>query len=127
MSDERGGIVLRVDDGALAFLPASVAVKVAPLPRITRVAGAPFELLGIALHEGEIMPVISIGNARKEMVVCTQAGELLGLVGGTVLGTGMFEAEGDGVTVKGAPAPLLDVAALYARVQEGAWAGKWGG
>jgi hypothetical protein len=50
-----GGIVVRVD-GALRFLPAAVALRVAPPPRVTPVPGAPSELLGITIHEGVIVP-----------------------------------------------------------------------
>lgn len=124
-----GGIALRVD-GALRFIPASVAVKVAAAPRVARVAGTPEDLLGIALHEGAIMPVLSIGEARDCMVVCDHRGELLGLVGGTVVRTGMFDVVGaraDCVSVDGDEAKLLDVASIYARVQARADAGRWGG
>lgn len=121
MEGARGGVVLRVD-GELRFLPATLAAHVAPAPRITAVPGAPPDLLGIAMHEGTIVPVVAIGAARAEMVVCQHAGELLGLVGGVVVRTGRFEAvEGraDLVQVDGERARQLDVGALYARVQTG--------
>jgi hypothetical protein len=118
----RGGIVLRVD-GALRFVPAAVAVAVAPAPRVTAVPGAPPDLLGIAMHEGTIVPVLAIGAARSEMLVCRHAGELLGLVGGEALRSGRFTLEGgergDALTLDGELAQPLDVGALYARAQTG--------
>jgi hypothetical protein len=117
----RGGIVLRVD-GGLRFVPAAVAVAVAPAPRVTSVPGAPPDLLGVAIHEGTIVPVLAIGAARGEMLVCRHAGELVGLVGGDAVTSGRFPPDGDrgdGVTFDGERAPPLDVAAIYARVQRG--------
>jgi len=118
---KRGGVVLRVD-GALHFVPASTAVRVAPPPRVTPVPGAPPELLGIALHDGTIVPVLVVGPARAAMVVCQCAGELVGVVGGDVVATGSFDAvsgEPGTVEYEGRPAATLDIGSIYARVQSG--------
>jgi chemotaxis signal transduction protein len=114
----KGGVVVRIGERA-AFVPADVAVRIAPPPPIARVPGAPPELLGVAMHEGAILPVISIGPERERMIVCRHAGELLGLVGGVVERTGLVD-ESDAVEV-------LDVAAIYARIQTGGWMARWGG
>jgi hypothetical protein len=122
----RGGVLLRVD-GAFGFLPASVAVRVAPSPRVTPVPGAPPGLLGITLYEGAIVAVIAIGAARREMVVCQFAGELIGLVGGEVVRTGVFDVtpdEPDCVEHEGQRARDLNLGVLYGRVQTGARAGR---
>jgi chemotaxis signal transduction protein len=141
-----GGVVLRVD-GALMFVPASVAMRLAPLPQIARVPGAPADLLGITLESGRILPVIAIGSSRPEMpsrppslrvrggpdepasmVVCAFLGEEVGLVGAEIVRTGIFEtAGGDDVTIDGETVRSLDLASLYARVQAGPWAGRWRG
>lgn len=121
MEGARGGLVLRVD-GELRFLHGSVAVRVAAVPRVTSVPGAPPELLGIAMHEGAIVPVVAIGAGRDAMVVCRHGGELLGLVGGEVVRSGRFPQapdRPDAVLVDGESARALDVTALYARVQSG--------
>ncbi len=117
----RGGVVVRID-GALRFLPASLATRIAPAPRITAVPGAPPDLLGIAMDEGTIVPVVSIGPLRGQMLVCQHAGESLGLVGGEIVQTGRFEpapGRSDAVIFDGLVAPALDVSAIYARVQTG--------
>ena len=111
------GIVLRID-GALAFVPADVALKVVLVPKITRVAGAPPELLGIALHEGQSVPVVSIGAARKTMVICMHAGEPIGLVGGEVVSAGLL---GEHEVSK-----PLDIGAIYARLQASSWTAALG-
>jgi hypothetical protein len=121
---KKGGLILRAR-GELLFVPAHVATSVAPPPRIARVIGAPPELLGIAVHEGEIVPVVSVGEARTVMVVCAHLGELLGVVGGEVLDAGMFDEAPDGVRYGNEAARLLELGALYARVQSSAWAGRW--
>jgi hypothetical protein len=113
------GLVVRLGD-TLRFVPASVAVQVVPMPRVTAVVGAPPELLGIALFSGVVVPVLAVGPARAEMVVCQCAGELVGVVGLSVVEAGAFEGAGDragGVVYAGGSAALLDVAAFCAAVQ----------
>jgi chemotaxis signal transduction protein len=118
-STKRAGVVLRVD-GALRFLPASAVLRMASTPPITGVPGGPPGLLGIALHDGAILPVVAIGSARHPMVVCQYSGELLGLVGAEVVRTGLFEVasvQPDAVEYEGRIASLLDLTALYGTVQ----------
>ncbi len=115
-------------DGALCFVPAAVALRVAPPPRITAIPGAPPELLGVAPYEGMIVPVIAIGSARKEMLVCQHAGELVGLLGGEVVHTGCFDVVPgrlDVVEHQGSRAPSIDLAAIYGQVQANARPGRW--
>src|ERR1700758_1950231 len=127
MDVKRGGIVLRVD-GELRFLPASVAGRGGSIPRVTPVPGAPPELVGIAMHEGVVLPVVAVGSARKDLVVCQHAGELVGLVGGEVARTGVFDVGADRpelVQVDGERVRPLDVAAAYARLQSSARRHVW--
>jgi chemotaxis signal transduction protein len=116
--ERRGGIILRVD-GQLRFLFVADAVRISSPPRVTPVPGAPGPLLGITLYEGTIVPVLSIGSARREMIVCQHAGEVLGLLGGEIVQTGTFDAADDGVKLGGTHAPALDLSAIYARVLTG--------
>jgi hypothetical protein len=114
-------------DGALVFISASVAARVAPMPQITRVPGAPQDLIGIALHEDDLVPVIAVGQGAEAMVVCNHSGERLGLVGGKVVGAGLFDPAGDaGVSFNGETIAPLDLAALYARLRGERWGGRWG-
>jgi hypothetical protein len=127
--DKRGGVLLRID-GTLHFVPASVALAISPAPEITRVPGAPEQLLGVALHDGDVVPVIAIGAARGAMLVCSYLGEKLGFMGADIEGTGLYEPDGDGdkrdaVRHRGESARSLDIATLYARVQGEGWAGRW--
>ncbi len=117
-------------EGGLCFIPAPIAVRLAPTPRITSIPGAPPELLGIALHDGMVVSVLAIGRAAAGMVICQHGGELLGIVGGEVVKTGLFDVVRDQPGVvehDGVPATTLDVAALYNRVQLGARPARWGG
>jgi chemotaxis signal transduction protein len=121
-----GGIVFRAADH-LHFLPASVAVKVMPVPAIARVPGAPRPLVGVALVDGETVPVIEIGPARGALLVISFLGERVGLVGAEVLATGRFETttasvHGEHVVHEGVVARLFDVAAVVAEVRAGRWA-----
>jgi hypothetical protein len=123
----RGGVLLRVDD-VLCFLPASVALRVAPAPRVTSVPGAPPDLVGVTLYEGVVVPVIAIGSARSEMVVCQHAGELVGLVGGQVVQSGSFDVvagRADRVMHEGQPAQIVDLTTIYGRVLASTRPGRW--
>ncbi len=121
--DKRPGLLLRVD-GALMFVPASIAATVTTGARITRVAGAPDELLGIVLHEGHVVPVVAIGRhdvalglPSGTMVVCSYLGEPIALVGAEVVQSGLTEVEG---------ATPIDFPSIYARIQAGGWSTRWG-
>ena len=137
-----GGVVFRVAE-SLFFLPASIASKVLPMPGVARVPGAPEELVGVALVEGEMVPVVAIGplDARgsrrpgngsgerrradnRPLLVCTFQGDRVGLVGLEIVATGQFDESGveNGVTHGGAVVGTFDVAAVVARLREGRWA-----
>jgi hypothetical protein len=118
------GLLVRLDE-ELRFVPASVAVQVAAVPRMTAVTAAPPQVLGIALFSGVVIPVLSVGAARSEMVVCQCAGELVGIVGLRVVEIGVFEVVGERperVAYGGEVAALLDVPAFCAGVQAAALA-----
>ena len=133
-----GGVIFRIVD-ARYFLPASVASKVLPMPRVARVPGAPADLVGVALVEGEMIPVVAIGelDARgsrrppstsrpradnRPMLVCDVLGERVGLVGLEILATGFFPpAEPEGVMHGDTAVPLFDVGAVVARLRQGRW------
>ena len=118
-SGRRGAVLLRVE-GALRFVPASTVLRVAPSPRLTAVPGAPAELLGITTYEGGVIPVLAIGSARREMVVCQHAGEIVGLLGGEMVKTGTFDVvagEPDSLEHEGERARIVDVAGAYTRIQ----------
>jgi hypothetical protein len=120
-------VILRVEN-AYRFVPASVALRVAPAPRVTSFPGAPPELVGVTLYEGLIVPVVSIGPERREMVLCQHSGELVGVVGGEVVQTGSFDlisGRADCVVHDGQYAQLIDLTAIYGRVLAGVRPGTW--
>lgn len=115
-------------DGEVRFLPAASVVRVVVMPLVTPVPGGPPALLGIALHEGTILPVLAVGAARREMLVCQWAGELIGVVGVEVVRTGFFAAasgEPDTVDYEGRLARPLDLGVLYDGVQGARRAGPF--
>jgi chemotaxis signal transduction protein len=134
-----GGVVFRAGD-ALFFLPATIANKVLPMPGFARVPGAPEELVGVALVEGEMVPVVAVGPLEtrgsrrppsserpradnRPMLVCTYLGERIGLVGLEIVATGQFDATSpESVLHDGVPAVLFDVGAVASRLREGRWA-----
>jgi hypothetical protein len=131
MSDalRHGGVVFRAGEH-LAFLPATVALKVIPTPPVARVPGAPPGLVGVALVDGQTIPVVRVGTALLAggaLLVISYLGERIGLAGLEVLATGRFEpmpesVHGESVLFEGAEARLFDVAAVVSGVREGRWA-----
>jgi hypothetical protein len=124
----RGGVVLDAE-GTWHFIPASMTLHIGPTPRITAIPGGPPELVGVAIHEGTIVPVVSIGAARGEMVVCQHAGETLGVIGARVVRAGLFAVVPDRAELvqhDGRLVKPLDLGTIYARVQTGARPGRWG-
>ena len=133
-----GGVLFRIGD-ELWFLPASIAMKVMPIPEMAAVPGGPPELRGVALVDGDMIPIVDAVEepleriersatsrplAKEAMLVCAVLGETLGLVGIDVVATGRFEpgeAAGE-VKLGDETARTFDVAALVARVREGRWA-----
>jgi chemotaxis signal transduction protein len=131
-----GGVLFRVG-GELRFLPASIAMKVLPTPAMARVPGSPPELRGVALVDGNVIPVVDVLGDEKvasraarvkpghcgAMLVCAVLGEAVGLVGIDVVATGRFESAASGdVKLGDETASVFDVAAVIARVREGRWA-----
>jgi chemotaxis signal transduction protein len=131
-----GGVLFRVAE-QLYFLPATIASKVLPMPVMARVPGAPAELVGVALVEGEMIPVVAIGDLERRgsrrpkatdrpradnrpMLVCTCLGERVGLVGLEIIATGRFDsAHPDQVSHDGVTAALFDVGAVFSSLREG--------
>jgi chemotaxis signal transduction protein len=146
-SSTHGGVLFRVGTDAW-FLPASIAMKVLPTPEMARVPGAPPELRGVALVDGNMIPVVDLlcdgaplssvtsrndleaarsrggrGKSSKAMLVCVVLGEPVGLVGLEVVATGRFETTASGEVRHGAEsARVFDVASVIAKVREGRWA-----
>lgn len=123
-ADDRsiGGVVFRVGRD-LKWLPATVAAKIMPLPTIARVPGAPESLVGVALVDGETIPVVALGAGRGAMVVCVHGGERLALVGLEVVAAGKFEPnEERAVICDGMTARLLDLAPIVSGMRTGGWA-----
>jgi len=127
---KRAGVLLRVD-GALAFLPVSSVLRIAEMPTITHVPGAPESMLGIAHSGGDVVPVLSLarggGPPRGALVLCTWLGEPFGIAGAEVVQTGSFDIDGsarDCIRVESARVPTLDLASLHGRLRTTAWAGR---
>jgi hypothetical protein len=119
----RIGALLFSAGGQPRYVRAALAVRVAPTPPLTRVPGAPPELLGVVLHEGIVVPVLSVGAARRDMIVCVWEGELVAFVGAEEFETGVFEPSAGAAHVvehRGRRYVELDVVGLCSAVAQGA-------
>lgn len=128
MTAGRGGIVVETDRG-LAFVDASFAQRIATVTAIARVPGAVAPTLGLAVSDGQVVTVLSlaagvVARGRQAIVICDLSGEQVGLAGGRVVATGVFEADGDGVRHHGSTVPAIDVRALYAHAEAAVWAAR---
>jgi chemotaxis signal transduction protein len=156
LGEERGGVLLRLNGGeggeALAFVPADVALRVTTLSSLTAVPGVRPPVAGIALADGAVVTVLSIGQAASathstpgsaagerrsyepgedwivpgadRAVLCNLGGVEVALTGATVLATGVFDAApgGDGVLWRSEVVPVIDVRAFYAQAEAATWA-----
>jgi chemotaxis signal transduction protein len=120
MQVTQGGVVFRVER-ELFYLPATVAQRIAPVPNIGRIPSAPADLCGLALVDGEMIPIVALAPPRTAMLVVTYLGERLGIVGVEVVATGRFETRHDHVIHEGEHARLFDVSAVVARVRDIRW------
>jgi hypothetical protein len=127
VAGSKGGLVFRASSRRY-FLAAEFAVKVVPYPQVVRLPGAPPGLLGLALSEGVIVPIIELGPARTAMIVCVHRDEAIGLVGVADIVSGMFASDGGtGVLVSSELVTPLDVEAIYERVHGASWGAHWSG
>ncbi len=129
---DHGGVVVRFDPAAadavgvaaLSFLPADVARRAAHASGATVLGGSPPLALGLALVEGRLLTLVSIGTveARGAVVVCDRPdGGAFALGVLAIVGSGLFESEGDGVRVGREVARPLDVLELLRRIEAAVW------
>jgi len=107
------GIVVRAR-GRRWYLPALLVQRVLPTPRLSPVPG---QSLRMALVEGRVVPVVTLGDDGEHLLVCHADGEPLGIAGVDVERSGFFEAAGDGVRDGDEMLPQLDLAAELARAK----------
>ncbi|MBS2018389.1 MAG: chemotaxis protein CheW [Deltaproteobacteria bacterium] len=123
-----GGVIVLVA-GKRAFVPASTAIKVLPMPVVARVPGGPRSLVGVALVEGEMVPVVAVAELvaargqrdNRPMLLCAHGAERVGLVGLEVLATGKFPGDARAIEWNGEAVPAFDLGPVFARLEEGRW------
>ena len=108
---QRAGLLVRHGE-RLAFLPASVARGLLPLPHLTRI---PWDSVEMALVAGEVVPVLSLGDPSPELLLCELDGQSLALSGLTAVRVGFWPASGSGVSVDGVNVPALDLNAALSQ------------
>ena len=82
------GVVVESEEGE-HFLPSSVALRVVPMPELTVVPGAPRQVLGAALYEGDVVLVLAAGSATSDCLICRMDDSLIGLGGVRVVRSGV--------------------------------------
>jgi hypothetical protein len=104
----RAGVIVRLR-GELRFLSAHLVRRFVPPPTLSDVAGTG---LTMALVDGQVLAIMSVGPRGSALTVCEVGGELVGLLGADPEAVGFFEAKGAGVLFRGQPTSELDVAEL---------------
>ncbi len=112
MSPRAGLLVRRA--GELAFLSASVAQKLVPLPRLTKI---PWDTAQMALVGGEVLAVLELGEPSGVLVVCEVDGQALALSGLAAERAGFWPEHESGVNVDGVHVPALDLSAALRHFQ----------
>jgi len=102
---QRAGLLVR-RGGELAFLPASMARLLVPLPRLTKI---PWDSAQMALVGGEVVAVLVLGEASGELLLCEFDGKAVALSGLSADRVGFWPASGAGVRVDGIDVPVLDL------------------
>jgi hypothetical protein len=108
---QRAGLLVR-RGGALAFLPASVARFLLPLPRLTKI---PWDSAQMALVGGEVVAVLALGEPSGELLLCEFEGQAVALSGLSADRVGFWPASESGVSVDGVNVPALDLRAALAQ------------
>lgn len=104
---QRAGLLVR-RGGELAFLPASVARFLLPLPRLTKV---PWDSAQMALVRGEVVAVLALAEPSGELLLCEFDGQAVALSGLSADRVGFWPASETGVEVDGVRVPALDLSA----------------
>jgi hypothetical protein len=104
----RGGRTSRsATGGELAFVPASIARWLLPLPRLTKI---PFDSAQIALVGGEVVAVLALGEPSGELLLCElEDGQAVALSGLSAERVGFWPESDSGVDVDGMIVPTLDL------------------
>ena len=102
---QRAGLLVR-RGGELAFLPASVARLLVPLPRLTKI---PWDSAQMTLVGGEVVAVLVLGEASGELLLCEFDGQAVALSGLSADRVGFWPASEAGVSVDGTIVPALDL------------------
>jgi len=108
---QRAGLLVR-RDGQLAFLPASVARWLLPIPRLTQL---PWDSAQMALVGGEVVAVLVLGEPSAELLLCEIEGQAVALSGLSADRVGFWPASGSGVSVDGLLVPALDLSEALKR------------
>ncbi|HYP75573.1 MAG TPA: hypothetical protein VER12_06460 [Polyangiaceae bacterium] len=108
---QRAGLLLR-RDGELAFLPASVARWLLPLPRLTKL---PWDSAQMALVGGEVVAVLALAEPSAELLLCELDGQAVAISGLSAERVGFWPASGSGISVDGVLVPALDLSEALER------------
>ncbi len=104
MTELAGLLVRRA--GKLAFLPASVARSLMPLPCLTKI---PWDSAQIALVGGEVVAILELGEPSGVLVLCELDGQAIALSGLSAERVGHWPKSERGVLVDGGEVPELDL------------------
>lgn len=114
MPSTEAGVVVGIGD-QLYFAPAVNVRVISEQPPITPVPGT---ALGIALIDGRVVAVLTLGPRQGPLLLCDESGEQVALSGLTVLGSGEYPVEDSAVLVDGRRVARLDVASRVTAAAE---------
>lgn len=87
------------NSGALGFIPAAIIRTIRHDIVVTRL---PNSELGMALVLGRVVPVISLGDEGRTLIICEVDGELFAISGLEPIESGIFDGDERGMRHEGA-------------------------
>jgi hypothetical protein len=99
------GLLVR-SRGELTFLPASI---IRAIRQDVVVTPYPSSELGMALVAGRVVPVLSLGDEGRALIVCDVDGELVGISGLEPIQSGFLDGDERGPVHEGVLIPTLRI------------------
>jgi len=110
---ELAGLLVR-RDGKLAFLPASIARSLLPLPRLTKI---PWDCAQMTLVGGEVVAVLELAEPCGVLLLCELEGQVIAVSGLHAERVGLWPESELGVIVDGEQVSQLDLEGALVQFQ----------
>jgi hypothetical protein len=116
----RQGALLRWPGGQ-AFVDARFLRRFVARPELATVVGAPSNVAGAALVDGEVIPVVALSPTRGSLALVQHESDVFGVIGFQEAAAGSFPADDGGVHVEAATVRELPISELRDELRNARW------